>query len=168
MRYIFILISVLLLSSCGSYQIQVRQPEISHVLAITKEGDTIQVPIEALQRNLTPDTFTGYRFYWNNSLWMYNDWYWNYWYNNPQWFHPRFQVRTPRNRVRVQTPRYTPQRQPNRVQVPRQPQRRTPQVQQNRGRSTQTPRTRTQTTPNVIRRSSPAPRSSSRRGNGNQ
>ena len=42
MRYLFIFLSVLLLTSCGSYRLQVRQPEITHVLAITKEGDTLK------------------------------------------------------------------------------------------------------------------------------
>jgi len=173
MRYIFIILSALILTSCGSYRIQTRQPQISHVLAVTTEGDTLKVPIQSLQRNLTPDYYSGYRFYWNNSWWLYNDWYWNYYYQNPRWFYPRTQIVVPRNRVRVQTPRYTPQKQ---IRVPRQPQRRTPQVQPNRGRSNQTrqpqyvrPRTRTQTTPNVIKRSSTPNRSSSTRSrNGNQ
>ena len=140
MRYLFTILSVILLTSCGSYRIQVREPQISNVLAITTEGDTIQVPIQALQRNLTPDYYSGYRFYWNNSWWMYNDWYWNYYYQNPRWFYPRYQIRVPNYRPKVSTPRYTPQRQPRRVEVPRQSQRRTPQVQPNRGRSNQTPR----------------------------
>jgi hypothetical protein len=173
MRYIFTILSVILLSSCGSYRIQVREPQISNVLAITTEGDTIQVPIQALQRNLTSDYYSGYRFYWNNSWWMYNDWYWNYYYQNPRLFYPRYQLRVPRNRVRIQTPRYTPQR---RVQVPRQPQRRTPQVQPNRGRSNQTirkpqyNRPRTTTRPSTSTRRPVPTRSNSntRSRNGNQ
>ena len=78
MRYILIILTTLLLTSCGSYRIQQRGPEITHVLALTKEGDTLKVPIQDLQRDLTPDYYSGYRFHWNNSWWMYNDWYWNY------------------------------------------------------------------------------------------
>lgn len=125
MRFILLILSFVLLSSCGSYRIQQRGPEITHVLALTKEGDTLKVPIEEFQRKLTPDYYDGYRFYWNNSWWLYNDWYWNYWYQNPQWFYPRTQIVVPRNRTRVQTPRYTPQVQPNRGrsnQQSRQPQ----------------------------------------------
>lgn len=157
MRYILVLLLALLLTSCGSYKIQQRGPEITHVLAITKEGDTLKVPIQELQRDLTPDYYNGYRFYWNNSWWLYNDWYWNYWYQNPRWFYPRYEITIPRNRVRVQTPRYTPR--PNRVESATPRGSRTPQAQPNRGRSNQQPRqpqynrpTRTQTTPNVIQR----------------
>lgn len=163
MRYFFIILSVLLFTSCGSYRIETRQPQISHVLALTTEGDTIKVPIQELQRDLTPDYYNGYRFYWNNSWWLYNDWYWNYYYQNPRWFYPRTQIIIPRNRVKVSTPRYIPRHFDNRSETPL----RNPQVQPNRGRSNQTRQpqyvrpsnTRTQTTPNVIKRSSTPNRS---------
>lgn len=155
MRAILLILSFVLLTSCGSYKVQQRGPEITHILAITKEGDTLKVPVEDLQRKLTPDYYDGYRFYWNNSWWMYNDWYWNYWYQNPRWFYPRYQIRIPQNRVRVQTPRYTP----NRVVVP---QRRgtTPQIQPNRGRSNTQQRTQVRQ-PNY-NRSTPPPTNSNR------
>ena len=177
MRHLFILLSILLLTSCGSYRLQVRQPEITHVLAITKEGDTLKVPIQELQRDLTPDYYSGYRFYWNNSWWLYNDWYWNYWYQNPRWFYPRYQVRIPQSRPRVKTPRYIPNpNTPPRVQSATPRGSNTPQVQPNRGRSNQTrqpqyvrpTRTRTQTTPNVIQRPTRSNNNSPRRSNGNQ
>ena len=185
MRYFFIILSVIFLTSCGSFRMYQIQPQISHVLAITTQGDTIQVPIQSLQRNLTPDYYSGYRFYWNNSWWMYNDWYLNY-YQNPRWFYPRYQIREPRNRVILQTQRTTPQRQPTRSQRiirdgriinPRvEPQRRTPQVQPNRGRSNQTirqpqyNRTRTTTRPSTpIRKSLPTrSKSNTSSRNGNQ
>jgi hypothetical protein len=112
MKKLALFIILLLVVSCGSYKIQTRQPQISHIIALTKEGDTINVPVEALQRDLTPDYYDGYRFYWNNSWWLYNDWYWNYYYPNPRLFIPRYQVYTPRPRVSV------PQ-QPKRVYIPR-------------------------------------------------
>lgn len=170
MRYILIILTTLLLTSCGSYRIQQRGPEITHVLALTKEGDTLKVPIQDLQRDLTPDYYSGYRFYWNNSWWMYNDWYWNYWYQNPRWFYPRYQIRIPRNRVRVQTPRYTPQRNQSVIRGNRSSNLR---AQPNRGRSNQQKRTpqynrptRTQSTPNVIQRPTRT-RSGSGRGTSN-
>jgi len=178
---IFTLILCSLLSSCGSYRIQQRGPEITHVLAITKEGDTLKVPIQELQRDLTPDYYEGYRFHWNNSWWLYNDWYWNYWYQNPRWFYPRYQVQIPQNRVRVRTPkvpqRYIPRpNTPNRVESATPRGSNTPQVQPNRGRSNQTIRkpqyvrpsnTRTRTTPNVIQRPTRS-NNTPRKNNGNQ
>lgn len=112
MRKLLFLLPILLLVSCGSYTIHQRQPEISYVIAITNQGDTIQVPIQDLQRKLTPQDYPGWNFYWNNSWWMYNDWYWNYYQPNPRLFAPRYYIYTPRPRVSV------PQ-QPRRVYVPR-------------------------------------------------
>ena len=112
MRKLLFLLPILLLASCGSYQIHQRQPQVSTVLAITNQGDTIQVPIQELQRKLTPQDYPGWNFYWNNSWWMYNDWYWNYWNPNPRFFTPQYYIQTPRPRVVV------PQ-QPRRVYVPR-------------------------------------------------
>ena len=131
MRKLLFLLPILLLSSCGSYRIYQAQPQVSTVLAITNQGDTIQVPIQDLQRNLTPQDYPGWNFYWNNSWWMYNDWYWNYYQPNPRLFRPRYYIQTPRPRVVV------PQ-QPRRVYVPIQPQptRVTTPI---RGRSNQTP-----------------------------
>ena len=112
MRYILIILFVLLFTSCGSYKIHQREPQLSHILAITNQGDTIQVPIQKFQRRLTPQDYSGWNIYWNNSWWMYNDWYWNYWNPNPRLFTPRYYIHTPRPRVVV------PQ-QPRRVYVPR-------------------------------------------------
>ena len=53
MRYFLILFGVLLLTSCGSYRVHQRGPEITHVLALTSEGDTLKVPIQDLQRKMT-------------------------------------------------------------------------------------------------------------------
>jgi hypothetical protein len=122
MRYILIILSALLLTSCGSYRIQQRQPQVSTVLAITNEGDTIQVPIREFQRKLTPQDYPGWNFYWNNSWWMYNDWYWNYYQPNPRLFTPRYYIYTPRPKVVVpQQPRrtYVPRHvEPMRVETP--------------------------------------------------
>lgn len=110
MKRLLIVVLLLGLSSCGSYRIQQSRPEVSHILAITNQGDTIQVPIEEFQRRLTPQDYSGWNIYWNNSWWMYNDWYWNYWNPNPRWFTPRYQIYRPRVVV--------PQ-QPRRTYVPR-------------------------------------------------
>ena len=157
MRYIFTILSVFLLTSCLSYRVQVRQPELRTVLGVTTEGDTIQVPMNYFENRL--DTRYNYDieyFFWRDNWWLYNQNLYNrWWWTNQPYWRPR------PNHILI--PRQQPQR---RVQVPRQPQRRTPQVQPNRGRSNQTrqpqyvrPQTRTQTTPNVIKRSSTPTRS---------
>lgn len=96
MRYFIILLLSIVITSCGSYRFQQRGPEITHVLALTSEGDTLKVPIQDLQRKLTPDYYDGYRFYWNNSWWLYSDWYWNYWYPNPRLYSPRYYIQRPK------------------------------------------------------------------------
>ena len=169
MRYLLILFSVLLLSSCGVYQIQTtKRPEITHVLAITSVGDTIQVPINDIRRQIdvNPGTYSNWRFYWDNSWYYGSGWYSMYdpyWYNryniyryNPYRVNPR--IRVPQ---RVEIPqRYKPvPNRPNRVESATPRGSNTPQIQPNRGRSNQQPRTpqynrptRTQTTPNVQQR----------------
>lgn len=150
-KLLFILLVLLTISSCKIYTYP--QPEISHVLAVTKQGDTIQVPLRELQRDLSPNYYNGYQFYWNNSWLYYNDWYYNYFYKFQR---PYIQFRQPR----IQTPKY---KQPKNYSPPR------PRVQPNRGRSNQQPRinqsTRTRTTPNVIQRGT---RTTTRNRNGNQ
>lgn len=159
-KLLFILLVLLTVSSCKIYTYP--QQEISHVLAVTKQGDTIQVPLRELQRDLTPDYYNGYQFYWNNSWLYYNDWYYNYFYRFQR---PYIPFRQPR----IKTPKY---QQPKNYPLPSPP-RRTPQVQPNRGRSNnqvriqprQNVQPRTRTTPNVIQRGT---RTTVRNRNGNQ
>ena len=165
MRYILILLTIITLTSCGTYQLQSvrKQPEIKSVLAVTSEGDTIQVSTDYLTREFRNNSpqYNNWRFYWDNS------WYWgNGWYNlyDPYWrlrvyrYNP-YRV-NPRIRVpqRVEVPqRYRPRpNTPNRVESATPRGSNTPRVQPNRGRSNQPTRTpsynrptRTQTTPNV-------------------
>ena len=169
MRYLFVILSVLLLSSCISYRVQTRQPELRTVLGVTTQGDTIQVPMDYFQDRTPRYNYDIEYFFWRDNWWLYNQnlynrWWWDY---QPYW-RPR------PNHIII--PRYTPQRQPQRVTVPRQRQRRTPQVQPNRGRSNQTIRqpqyNRPQTTTrpsNPTRRSVPTRSNSTTRSrNGNQ
>ena len=147
-------IFALLLTSCISYYPASYRAE--SVLAVTKAGDTIQVPISQLQKQYNSNTYSDWQFYYGNNLWYnwydwrlryptyslwYYDWYRPYgrtfrYYNQPKTrYIPRREVpQTRPQRPRVATPRgsrseYTP-RTPQRIQ-----------------RNT-TP-TRTQTTPNV-------------------
>ena len=170
MRYIFTILSVLLLTSCLSYKIETRQPQLRTVLGVTTQGDTIQVPMDYFQDRTTPRyNYDIEYFFWRDNWWLYNQNLYNrwWWQNQPYW-RPR------PNHILI--PRYTPQRQPQRVRVPRQPRRRTPQVQPNRGRSNQTirkpqyNRPRTTTRPSTSTRRSVPTRSNSntRSRNGNQ
>ena len=170
MRYIFTILSVLLLTSCLSYKIETRQPQLRTVLGVTTQGDTIQVPMDYFQDRTIPRyNYDIEYFFWRDNWWLYNQNLYNrwWWQNQPYW-RPR------PNHILI--PRQVPQRQPKRVQVPRQPQRRTPQVQPNRGRSNQTirkpqyNRPRTTTRPSTPTRRSVPTRSNSntRSRNGNQ
>lgn len=130
MRYIFIILSVLLLSSCISYRVQTRQPELRTVLGVTTQGDTIQVPMDYFEDRTPRYNYDLEYFFWRDSWWLYNQrlnnrWWWDY---QPYWGNGFNQIIIPR-----QQPRYTPRRQSER---------RTPTrvIQPNRGRSNQTPR----------------------------
>ena len=78
------------MTSCSSYT--VARYEIENVLAVTKAGDTIQVPLSELKRQYNYNTFSDWQFYYGNNLW-YN-WYdwrlryptWNMWYYD--WYRP--------------------------------------------------------------------------------
>ena len=146
MRYFLILFGLIVLTSCGSYRIQQRGPEITHVLALTSDGDTLKVPIQDLQRKLTPDYYDGYRFYWNNSWWLYSDWYWNYWYPNPRLYTPRYYIQRPkvvtpqprtwRYRTNIEQRRSGLSPQPSRGRSNVQPRQNTPRVQPQQPRPT--------------------------------
>ena len=124
-----------LLSSCGSYRYYSKQPQIQSFLAITSEGDTIQVSPEYLrhQFNENPGNYSNWRFYWNNS-WYYGNGWFNYY--DPYWMY-----RIPyQNRIiiqprpRVSTPKYIPRHFDNRPETPL----RRPNI--DRGRSNNEPR----------------------------
>ena len=144
----------LLLTSCGSFTY--TSYSVESVLAVNKQGDTIQVPLSQLRRQYNYNTYSDWQFYYGNNNWYlwsdwrlrypsynlwYNDWYRPYnrttrYYNQPKTrYIPRSRVpQTSPQRPRVATPRGS---RPN--YTPRPPQR----TQRN------TTPTRTQTTPNV-------------------
>jgi|TARA_R100001460_G_C3493676_1_gene169617 hypothetical protein len=154
MRLILLIILALLSISCGTYHASSYYNEIENILAITKSGDTIQVPIKQFDR-YKYDNYV--RFQWNDN-WYWNNYYLNqyYWSNT---YYPRY------NRFRPiyyggnnnSTPRYNPptkyptQTPRVRVNVPRG---------SNAGPRPNTP-SRVRTTPNVV---SPAPRSTPGKG----
>lgn len=62
---ILILLSIMLfamLSSCSSYYYQSKGPEVTHVLALTKEGDTLKIPIKDIKPNVIYNV-VGYDWY---------------------------------------------------------------------------------------------------------
>ena len=149
MRKLFLMLILLVsISSCKIYTYP-PQPEIKSILAVTSQGDTIQVSTDYLQREFetNPGKYSNWRFNWN-----YN-WYYGYgWYNyyDPYWMYriPYQNRITIQPRPRVSTPRYIPRHFDNRPETPL----RTPQTQPNRGRSNNDVRVqpRTRTTPNVV------------------
>ena len=146
MRYILTLLLLLTLNSCGIYNLETRysQPEIKSVLAVTSEGDTIQVSTDYLTKEFRYNSpqYTNWRFYWDNS------WYWgNSWYNlyDPYWRLRVYRYNPYRVNPRIRVPRKVevPQRYrtPNRVRSATPRGSNTPRVQPNRGRSNQPTRT---------------------------
>ena len=79
------------LSSCSTYQ--VARYEVTNVLAVTKSGDTIQVPLSELKRQYNYDTFSNYRFNYGGNWYLWSDWRFryptfNYWYYD--WYRPYY------------------------------------------------------------------------------
>jgi len=138
MKYIIIILLAFFSISCGTYTMNSYHDQIENVLAITKSGDTIQVPIKEFDRRKSYDYYT--RFQWNDH-WYWNNWfntrnYWNrYYYNSPIYVNRNYY--TPSYRI-PNKPLSQPTR-PTRVRV------NTP-----RGSNNITP-SRTRTTPNVVR-----------------
>ena len=141
----------LLLTSCGSFTH--TSYHVESVLAVTKAGDTIQVPISQLQKQYNSNTYSDWQFYYGNNLW-YNwyDWRFRYpsynlWYYD--WYRPygrtlRYNVQPKtRNLSRSRVPQTKPQR--SRVATPRGSK---PNYTPQRTQRNTTP-TRTRTTSNV-------------------
>jgi hypothetical protein len=62
---ILILLSIMLfamLSGCSPYYYQSKGPEVTHVLALTKEGDTLKIPIKDIKPNVIYNV-VGYDWY---------------------------------------------------------------------------------------------------------
>ena len=159
---IILLLSVSL-SSCKIYTYPQR-PTIKSLLAVTSQGDTIQVSTYDLERRFltNPGRYSNWRFNWNNN------WYYGYgWFN---YYDPFWLYRTPnQNRRFVQpSPRKwrtrtnIEERRSNINIVPRRSESATPRGSNiNRGRSNTTPRA----IPN--RRTNTPIRSNNNRGKGN-
>ena len=136
-KLLLILLVLISVSSCKIYTYPPK-PEIKSLLAVTSQGDTIQVSTDYLQREfeVNPGRYSNWRFNWDNN------WYYGYgWYN---YYDPYWMYRIPyRNRIIVQprpkvsTPRYVPRHFDNR---PSPPIRREPVVPPSRGRSNVQPR----------------------------
>jgi hypothetical protein len=80
MKNILLIFLIVLVSSCTSYT-RLQGNRVTHVLAITQTGDTVQVPMNQLRREFEPTYYNNWQFYWGNN------WYWgNVWY--PYYFSP--------------------------------------------------------------------------------
>ena len=122
-KSLIIVIFFLSLYSCGTYTLQTKNKgyDIESILAVTKSGDTIQVPYSNQYFNRTFDYGRtnlwnyNYNWYgWNyNRLWNYNN-YWNFGYNRWQWPYynwninrPIYYSTPPRSKVLLPTSRGT-------------------------------------------------------------
>ena len=59
---IMICIMLLGMCSCSPYYYQSKGPEITHVLALSKEGDTLKIPIKDIKPNVIYNV-VGYDWY---------------------------------------------------------------------------------------------------------
>jgi len=147
-HFVILILASILLVGCVTYR-QPTIPKVISVLAITSEGDTIQVPTDYLEREFrtNPGTYSNWRFQWDNT------WYWgNGWFNyyNPYWYNPRFYY--PQRQIIIQRPRVSKPRvqspRPSRTYIPRNFEPRTPQT-PNRGRSNVQPWVKPQQPPRI-------------------
>jgi hypothetical protein len=85
---ILTLLSIMLfamLSGCSPYYYKSNQPKVTHVLALTEEGDTLKIPINSIKPNVIYNVigYDYYRPYNHNYYWRpYNHNYNNYKPNN--------------------------------------------------------------------------------------
>lgn len=101
-RFFTFLLVFISLTSCGTYT--VARYDIESVLAVTKSGDTIQVPLSELKKEYNYSTFSDWQFYYGNNNWYlwsdwrlryptysmwYNDWYRPYWYRQRYYYQPK-------------------------------------------------------------------------------
>jgi len=159
-------IFALLFVSCMSYYPASYQVE--SVLAVTKAGDTIQVPLSEIKNNYKYNYYNNWQFY-NGASWLYwNDLYIRYpWYSafNREFFYPQYRYYLRNSNLRPQrTPIYRPRpNTPNRVEsaTPRGSNSNSPRVQPNRVRNNAPAINRPpRTTPNVQPRPSGASKGS--------
>ena len=126
--------------------------QVENVLAVTKSGDTIQVPLSEIKNNYKYNYYNNWQFY-NGASWLYwNDLYIRYpWYNafNREFFYPQYRYYLRNSNLRPQrTPIYRPRpNTPNRVEsaTPRGSNSNSPRVQSN------SPRTKAGTRPTITR-----------------
>jgi hypothetical protein len=91
MKNLLLIFLCVLVSSCVSYT-RLQGNRVTHVLAITQTGDTVQVPMNQLRREFEPNYYNNWQFYWGNNWYWGNIWYpyyfspyrYDYW-NNPRW-----------------------------------------------------------------------------------
>ena len=75
-------ILIFLLSSCSSYYYQNKGPKVTHVLALTEEGDTLKIPIKDIKPNVIYNV-VGY------DWWYPRPSYYSRW-DNPYYLRPHF------------------------------------------------------------------------------
>ena len=74
MKKFLFFILVLLVASCGSFTLTSYHDPIKNVLAVTKSGDTVQVPL----RELESQKYNSYTRYYLHNDWRLNSWNYPY------------------------------------------------------------------------------------------
>lgn len=123
MKNLLLLLIIALVSSCTSYT-HLQSRKVTHVLAITESGDTIQVPMRELRREIRPGYYNNWQFYSGNNWYSGNIWYpyhfspyqyryWDNWYwrRTPIIINPTPRVQPPRRVTPTEPRRYPPSRQ---------------------------------------------------------
>lgn len=111
MRYLIFVLYVLLLTSCGTYQISTKDSiKIAKVLTITSTGDTLAVPIRQFQKYNYNNVFDNYRFNygfntWGNWGYPYFGWNYNYLYRPNSWYFRDFYYNPPLYRIVPEKPK---------------------------------------------------------------
>jgi len=104
------LILLFVLSSCSSsiYKVRKEQIKVTHVLAITENGDTLQIPIEAIKPNVIYNII-GYnyghrpRYYYRPFNYIYDYYPYNFG-NNINYSGSTFSISTIRPTIQINVP----------------------------------------------------------------
>lgn len=110
MKKFLFFILLLLIASCGSFTLTSYHDPVKNVLAVTKSGDTVQVPLRELESQKY-DIYTRYYLYndWRLNSWNYPYRYYNFSYGVPYryktYIPPKKYTPKPKTKVYSSTPR---------------------------------------------------------------
>ena len=103
MEMLRILLLFLFITSCSPYYYQSKGPKVTHVLALTEEGDTIKIPINQIRPNVVYNVvgYDYYRPYYYNRWNPFNTYYDPHWHPNTYKPKPSYNVNNSNNNVSI-------------------------------------------------------------------